>query len=309
MFNKKIMKRWVTGFLMIGMLMTSMTGCGSMKVEYIEIKPNETAILVPYEGDTTQQKVFRSEEFYKKNLVPSKRVKITYSKKRIGLVRFEKKPDSELLRVDRTPVNREWTSASNTGTSYKNQGFVVESSGSIGFVVPLTCTAQIQEIDAPKFLYEYPNSSLAIVMDTEVRNHINTKFVEEMSKYTVEEARVKKSDIINAVRESTIAHFAKKGITITNLGFAGQYTYIDPEIQKSINAVFTAEKKRQQAIIDKETAKEEAEALQIRKETMAEQIKLKEKENEAAWIDKWDGHLPKVMSGDSGMLLQLPAED
>jgi len=72
-----------------------------------------------------------------------------------------------LIKVNRSPVTREWTAEQKHASGDK--AIWVESGDSVGFSMGFTCTAFIDEKDAATFLYWYPSGSLANVMDTEVR--------------------------------------------------------------------------------------------------------------------------------------------
>lgn len=303
--------------LMIIFVMALTTGCVKPyhKPVFEEIQSHESAFLVPLEGDTTNQASLKSEEFYKKNLIAQKRIEIPYKWVKTGRFYWqgEYMPTMRLIKVDRSPVTREWTADPTTGTSTRNQGFEAESADSIGFITGISCTAQIEKEDAPKFLYRYNGRSLASIMDSEIRNKIGSKLVELYSKMTIEEIRVNKAEVIQKVREEIIPYFKERGITITNIGYIGQLTYLDKEIQRAINDKFVAEKAQQTQEIKNQTeierAKAEAEAVRIRKQTLQDQIELKKLELQEKFLEKWNGVLPQVITGDSNMLMQLPLKD
>ena len=86
---------------------------------------------------------------------------------------------------------------------------------------------------------------------------------------------------MNIIRDTVTTTFAEKGITISNIGYKGEFSY-DSKIQESINAKFTAEKEAEAQAIknqqDIDKAQAEAEAIRIQSSTLSEQIKLKEAE-------------------------------
>jgi hypothetical protein len=54
-------------------------------------------------------------------------------------------------------------------------------------------------------------------------------------------------------------------------------------------------------------AQGEADANRIRQSSLTAQLlDLRRLENERAMIDRWNGQLPTVQSGQSGIMLQLP---
>lgn len=280
--NKKRLLMVLCAIAMTG----TMTGCVKPYQTPIfeEIGTSESAYLVPLVGDTNDQSAFASEDLLESNKVATKRVEIPTEWVQLGRRPWkgEWKPTMKLIKVDRTAITREWTEASGDGTSNQNQGITAESIESIAFMARMSCTASIEEANASKFLYHYNTKTLADIMDTEVRAMVESKFNELCAKYTINEILSKKEEIMTTVRDTIVNHFAEKGITVSNLGFKGEFTYLDSNIQASINKKFTAEKEQEaqaianQTAIDKATA--EAKAIREQASTINEQIKLIEAE-------------------------------
>jgi hypothetical protein len=113
---------------------------------------------------------------------------------------------------------------------------------------------------------------------------------------------------MKAVREDVIPYFDERGITITVIGLKGEFTYLNTEIQKSIDAKFQSSKaletQRNENARVLEKAKADAEAVTIQAKTIGDTIKLKELENQAKAIEKWNGQLSTV-SGDSTPIIQI----
>lgn len=284
------------------------------KPEIVTVEPSQTAFVIPLDGKTSNQGSLMSEDFLKNAKVATKQIEIPHRwlKQGRGAIFETGKwiPSAKLIVVERKPITREWTEDAKTGTSVKNQGVVAESKESIGFMARMNCSAQIDEADAVKFLYRYNNKSLEDIMDTEIRARIESKFVEECSKLTLEEILTNKENIMKSVRNDVTAYFKERGVTITVIGLKGEITYLNAEIQKSIDEKFKSakalESQRNENQRTLEKAKAEAEAIRIQAETMTQQIKLRELENQAKAIDKWDGKLPQYMSGDSRTMFNLP---
>ena len=148
--------------------------------EYIEIDTSETGFLIPLEGDGSQQAKFQSEEYLKQRKVAAKRVQITHRWSQEGRVRNDGRwiPIVRLVKVNRSPVTREWMSvdngqgAANRRPGHNDKAIWIESADSVGFSMGFTCTAFISEEDAARFLYWYPSGSLAEMMDREVRGRV-----------------------------------------------------------------------------------------------------------------------------------------
>ncbi len=180
-----------------------------------------------------------------------------------------------VIKVNRAPVTREWTQATSTGTSAKNQAIMVESVESIDFYLGVNTTALIQEEDASKFLYYFSGKSLDEVMDTVVRGYVQSYLYKEYGARTLEECRADKKKIFTALLDEARTTFKAKGITIENIGGSEGYTYKDPHIQDAINNVFTAQ---HQALV----AKAEKDAQDMRN------LKDLELANNSAKIKKID---------------------
>src|SRR5205823_11362387 len=113
--------------ILVGLTLIPVTFGGCMRAfdrpEYAEIDTSETGFLIPLEGDGGAQAKFQSEEYLRALKVAAKRVQITHrwsqegrlpnSGRWIGTVR--------LIKVNRSPITREWTAEATTGTTAKNR--------------------------------------------------------------------------------------------------------------------------------------------------------------------------------------------
>ena len=276
------------------------------KPEFVTIEPSQTAFLIPLIGDTTDQASFESEELLSNAKVAMKEVQIPHRWVQTGRWDHtgEWRPTARLVIVERKPETREWCSTEGVGTSTQNHVIYAESAESIGFSVGMNCSAQIDtENDAVKFLYSYNNKSLADVMDTEIRARVESKFVEECGKRTLNEILVQKEDIMAAVRDDVYSYFEKKGITITVLGLKDGLEYDDPSIQKSINEKFSSEQKLVTQENENKRILSEAEAIAKANKIISDSITdsiIKQQ-----YIDKWDGKLPTYMGSDGNVFVGM----
>ena len=211
--------------------------------EYAEIDTSETGFLIPLEGDSGVQAKFQSEEYLRALKVAAKRVQITHRWSQEGRLPNSGQwiPLVRLIKVNRSPVTREWTADAASGTASKNQAIWIESADSVGFSMGFTCTSFIPEEHAAKFLYWYPTGSLANVMDTEVRARMQQIAAEVAARYRLDALREKKQEISDAVRKDVIDFFAVRGVVITTVGMFGGMTYENGEIQKSIDNTVIAQ--------------------------------------------------------------------
>lgn len=309
--------------------------------EYENVDTTETAYVVKLEGTEKEAKVTSVDE-WEKLKVTAKRIRITKRWNQTGRMGYtgEWIPAVRVIKVNRSPVTREWTAGSTTGTAKKDQAIWAESKDSVGFSTGFSVSAMIEEANASKFLYKYNSKSLATVMDTEIRARVQAAFSDSAALYDLSDLRSQKSEIITHVRNDVIPFFADRGITITTLGMFGGLTYENKKIQESIDAVFIAQREKEisaallAAQVDKNKQIEmEASALAEKERKVAQGIadgkqmlldvaknagqdpaflELRRLEVEEARIQKWDGKYPTYMmnmgsGGDSpSLMLQVP---
>lgn len=307
----------LVGLLLIGC--SSLSGCVVRPYdtpEFVEIKPNETGILVPLEGNSTDQSKTNSLEYLQDNLVMSKRVQLQHRWQKLG--RFNNGEwirTHKLIIIDRTPISREWVNGSTNGTSSRNEGVVVESKDSIGFTLGLSITASIKsDEDGVKFQYNYGSVSLDRVLDSEIRTVIESKINSECGKRKLSEVIEQKDDIMKSVVKEVTDKYKESGITINSLGWKGELTYLDPKIQQSINETFVAKKNQEAQIIRNEENISKATAdeivIQKQKSIMKEKVKLLQLENTRLFIDKWDGKMPVYSLGsNTSMMMNMGLDE
>lgn len=323
-------------FMMMCMLLIMNTGC--MKKydvpEYIEVKPSETAFVIPLEQDTGNQVKFDSEKFFESKKVAAKRIQVPHRWNQTG--RFS--TDGEwidtvrVIIVDRSPVTREWKvlDEKNPKANTKDTAIWIESADSVGFSMGWSCTAYIREEDAAKFLYWYPSGSLAAVMDNELRARVQQTAAEVAARYKLDILRDRKLEIADAVKADVTNFFAPRGITVTTVGMFGGMSYENPKIQESIDQTFITQQEKvnansllvaqadknkrieQEAMALAEAAKTkasgEAAGIELVNQALAKAannpqlIQLRQLEVEKARIEKWTGTYPNIVSGSGANL-------
>jgi len=243
-------------------------GCGPMQVEVNEeIKPNETAFLVPLEGATKGgQAQFMSEDYLNTNKVAVKRVTIPTRQRNTGRLPgdFEWIPTMKLIRVDRTPVTRVWTRGKDTGTGSSNQAFCVESRESVDFCVGATSIASITEANAAKYQYHFAGKPLSTVMDEDIRGFASNILSREFGARTLDQARGEKSEIFTTAFKETAEFFESRGVTLLSFGGSEGLQYTDFKIQDAINRTFIAENDKNTAENER-IAQEKRNALNVAK--------------------------------------------
>lgn len=310
--------------------------------EFVEIDTSETGFLTPLEGNTDNQTAFESERYLQQHKVATKRVQIPHRWVQTGRMYWtgEWVDLVRLVKVDRSPLTREWTADSSSGTTARNEAIWIESKDSVGFSVGFNCTAFIKEENTARFLYMYRSKSLADMMDSEVRARIQSVAAEVAAKYGLDELRSRKQEIIDEVRRDVISFFSERGITITTIGMFGGFTYQNGKIQEAIDETFVAqqlkviseakllaqEKENQRielearAFANRERTIAEGEADAMRKIAEATRsagsdplfLKVKELEVQQKGIERWDGRYPSYLielgGSDAGsrLLMELP---
>lgn len=258
------------------------TGCIKPydRPEYVEIDTSDTGFLIPLEGDTAQQARFQSEDYLKQRKVAAKRVQITHRWSQEGRLAGNGRwiPSVRLVKVNRSPLTREWNTAQTVGTgagaiSRADRAIWIESADSVGFSMGFTCTAFIAEDDAARFLYWYPSGSLSGVMDNELRGRIQQAAAEVAAKYPLDNLRARKQEIADAVKRDVTNFFAARGVTVTTVGMFGGMTYENPEIQKSIDQTFIAQQAKVVTEAKLDAQKKENDRLELEAQGLAEKAR------------------------------------
>jgi len=300
-----------------------------------EIGNNETAFLVPLEGDTSKQAKFDSAEQLNSMKVAAKRITIPVTWIKTGRLHTSGRyvPNARLIKVDRSPVAKRWTATANTGTSANAQDLEAESKDSVGVSSGFAITTYVTEEDTATYLYWFPGKDLGTIVDNQIFNSCQAVYAEMCAKWEVQELRHHKEEISQAIRDKVIPEFKKYGITInTTLGLIGGLVYDNPKIQDAIDTVFiaqTMEAKREadriaqikQNELDLSIEKNEAEKRKVKADAEAYEVtakakaisdggdgylKLLELENEAKRIAAWKGEVPYVQAGSGGSGMVVP---
>jgi hypothetical protein len=262
--------------------LTLALACGSGCVrpydtpQYVEIDTSETGFLIPLEGDSAAQVKFQSEDYLKQHKVAAKRVQITHRWSQEGRWPTDGRWIStvRLIKVNRSPVTREWLTTQTTASSgpiqRADKAIWIESSDSVGFSMGFTCTAFIPEEEASRFLYWYPSGSLGDVMDKEVRARVQQAAAEVAAKYPLDVLRSRKQEIADAVKQNVTNFFAVRGVTVTTVGMFGGMTYENPEIQRAIDQTFIAQQLKVVSEAKFEAQKKENERMELEAQGIAE---------------------------------------
>ena len=309
--------------LMTLFVVFGLTGCVKPydKPEFVTIEASQTAFLIPLVGNTTDQASFESEELLEEAKVATKEIQIPHRWVQTGRKNWtgEWRQSAKLIVVERKPVSRSWESGDTAATS--QNAIWGETSDGIGFYVGMSCSAQINEEDATKFLYRFNNTPLESIIDNEIKTMVKDEFNRQASKYSSSELHTNKTKIITAVKDAVTDYFKDFGITITVLGTNEGFSFENNTIQEAIDKKFASEqelvtqqnlndvtlaKAQAEAEAAKIAAQAEAEVLMIQAEAEAEAnrkisasltpeiIEMKKTDNEALMYEKWNGVTPQI---------------
>ncbi len=283
-------------------------------VEYVMIRANQTAFLVPMQGRNREgQALFDSAAFLNTAKVGEKRIQIPHQilPKKGMLTSDMYIPSSVLYIVTREPYVRMWVKEATRGTSKNNDGFFLETSEGINVDFGVSIGARIEITNAATYLFyfgvenvnnpndEYPSvinaRALTTIMDSVVHQRVQTLLAAEFGKRTLDECIHEKAKMMEAVEQKVKEEYARMGITIEYLGYASQLNFAT-EIQTAIDKVFVAKK---EAL----AAKDQMEAMPAR--VALAEIKIREGYAEA--VKKWDGKLtlPNIVVVPGDFMRQL----
>lgn len=321
-----------------GLVALFLSGCVKPYNEpvFVEVGPNETAYVIPLQGDTSQQGKFASAAFLEQHKVAAKRIQVPREWVSTGYLITSGfyQEQVRVIKVDRTPTTVEYHQ-----DSVKDADAIwIESKDSVGFSTGFSVTALVKEEDTSTFLYRYNALSLKDVLTREVRARVQQIAANYAARFILDDLRSKKNDMLTEIRTDVVTFFGERGITITTLGQFGGMTYENIEIQKAIDGTFIAQQakvvnaallvaqadanKKSQEIAEQAkanailVAEGEAKAIElVSKAAAAAQstpsfVRLKELEVDVKRIEKWNGVTPSTLieGGSTGlsMFLQPP---
>lgn len=314
-----------------------LAACGPARYDcYEEVAPNETAFVIPLEGNTGAQKKMMSVEYLNSNKVATKRIYIPLKKVSTGRWWWEYKwvPTIQIIKVDRSPITFEWD---------KDTALKVESKDSIGFKVGTNIAAFIAEPNTATFLYYYPSGNLKAVLQKEIKSRANEALSKKFAEYDLEGApavydkggklvtpaqdgaRALKGSIVAETKREVVEYFKTKGVTITTFGLVGGLRYEDEAIQVAINKNFESEleiknrhnellaqkdineKELSKAKNDRRKAEEFAKAAKARTEQINLEVKLIKAKAHLVMAKTWDGSLPaNMMPAGANFMFSMP---
>jgi regulator of protease activity HflC (stomatin/prohibitin superfamily) len=196
--------------------------------------------------------------------------------------------------------------------------------------VDVSLSYAIEPAKVPDFYVKYRVGDMDVFTHGILRDVVRNSLNEVASTYVVEDIYgEKKADFLRKVQAMIEQKMAPVGVGVQQFGFIGAPrvpAVIATAITAKAQAIQQAERARNELqTTQAEAAKKiaeaegdakslvtraqgEADANRIRQNSLTPQLlELRRIENNRAMIDKWNGQLPTVQSGQgSGMILQLP---
>jgi regulator of protease activity HflC (stomatin/prohibitin superfamily) len=222
-----------------------------------------------------------------------------------------------------------WTKDPNEGRP-GNEEMGFNSKEGMEIFVDVSLSYAIDAAKAPDFYVKYRLADMESFTHGILRDVVRNSLNEVASTYVVEDIYgEKKAEFLSKVQAKIEQKLSSVGVSVQQFGFIGAPrvpTVIATAITAKAQAIQQAERARNElATTQAEAAKKiaeaegdakslvtraqgEADANRIRQNSLTPQLlELRRIENNRAMIDKWNGQLPTVQTGQGGgMILQLP---
>lgn len=224
-------------------------------------------------------------------------------------------------------IEQSYLTAGNNGDSEGDESFSASSSEGKAMQIEMTFTYQYQPDSVNDVFTRFKGQSGKDVRDSFIKPNIISWTKEVIARYKVSDILGEERANVNiALTEYLSEKFEKYGITIANVSLSN--IEVDEETRQAINAKITAQQNAETQSINNQTnidkaaaeaqvkltqAQAEADAKKIQAEAEAKanellQKSLTDKILRQEYIDKWNGELPDIVTGDDSMSLMIPAE-
>lgn len=209
-------------------------------------------------------------------------------------------------------IEQSYLTKSEKGDSEDNERFTASSKEGKAISIDLTFTYQYKPEDVKDVFVRFKGQSGKEVRDSFIKPNIISWTKEVVAKYEVADILgAEKADVNAAITDYTAKKFAPYGITISNVSLIN--VGVDKKTREVINNKIAAQQDAETQKIKNQTKVEKAEADAkakiIRAEAEAKANKLKKEQLTKEllyemYIEKWNGELPNVQSGDQ-MIMDL----
>lgn len=225
-------------------------------------------------------------------------------------------------------IEQSYLTAGNNGDSESDESFSASSSEGKAMQIEMTFTYQYQAESVNDVFTRFKGQSGKDVRDSFIKPNIISWTKEVIARYKVSDILGEERANVNiALTEYLSEKFEKYGITIANVSLSN--IEVDEETRQAINAKITAQQNAEtqsinnQTNIDKATAEAQVKLTQAQAEADAKKIQaeaeakanellqqsLTDKILRQEYIDKWNGELPDIVTGNDSMSLMVPTEN
>lgn len=223
-------------------------------------------------------------------------------------------------------IEQSYLTAGDSGDSEGDESFTASSTEGKAMTIDLTFTYQYQAENVTDVFTRFKGQSGKDVRDSFIKPNIVSWTKEVIARYKVSDILGEERANVNlALTDYLSEKFEKYGITISNVSLIN--IEVDEETRQAINAKITAQQNAETQSINNQTnidkaaaeaqvkltqAQAEADAKMIQAEAEAKanellQQSLTDKILRQEYIDKWNGELPDIVTGDDSMSLMVPA--
>lgn len=212
-------------------------------------------------------------------------------------------------------IEQSYLTSDDRGDSEKDESFVASSAEGKALGIDLTFTYQYQPENVAEVFVRFKGQSGKEVRDSFIKPNIISWSKEVIAKYNVADIiGAEKANVNIALTDYIQKKFLPYGITVSNVSLIN--VEVDEKTREVINNKIAAQqdaetqKIKNQTKVDKAKADAEAKLISAEAEAKANELKKMQLTKELLtemYIDKWDGKLPNVQSGDS-MILDLGGE-
>ena len=209
-------------------------------------------------------------------------------------------------------IEQSYLTADERGDSDKDESFTASSAEGKALDIDLTFTYQYQPENVTAVFVRFKGQSGKEVRDSFIKPNIISWSKEVIARYNVADIiGAEKANVNTALTDYVSAKFAPYGITISNVSLIN--VGVDEKTREVINNKIAAQQNAEtqkienQTKVDKAKADAEAQLIAAEAEAKANELKKKSLSKELLtemYLEKWNGELPNVQSGDS-MILDL----
>ena len=207
-------------------------------------------------------------------------------------------------------IEQSYLTKEEKGDSKDDESFTASSAEGKALDIELTFTYQYLPEDVTSVFTRFKGQSGKEVRDSFIKPNIISWTKEIVAKYNVADILgAEKANVNIAITDYVAKKFKPYGITVSNVSLIN--VGVDKKTKEVINNKIAAQQNAEtqkienQTKVDKAKADAEAKLIEAKAEAEANELlqkSLTDKVLKEEWIQKWDGKLPSVQSGDSTIL-------